>query len=326
MSAAARNSLLSLAILFLGLLLLSSPAQAEEKKGMGDVLVPEGESWLEASTGWGNVTVEGEVAGDVRSGFGNVEIEGPVDGRVEVGVGEVYVNDRVEGEIKVGQGSIELGPEAVVNDLVVGNGSITQHDDAVVNGAESVGASSDFRKSLAGGSALPSLSELLGWTLMTLGLVAVGALLAVLVPRPLAASARSLEVAPGRSFLLGLASLPGAFILCVLLAVTVVGIPVLLLAVPAYLALVVFGAVVVAYFLGRRILLATGGYRAGDVAAVGLGAVLVSAVYLVPLLGGLALFLVALLGTGAALSAALSRRHERSYPSYEAYLRDRRGL
>jgi hypothetical protein len=55
------------------------------------------------------------------------------------------------------------------------------------------------------------------------------------------------------------------------------------------------------------------------------GALLVSATYLIPLLGDLLLYLLALLGTGAAILALFGRRRPRAaYPSYEAYVRDRR--
>ncbi|TCJ15662.1 hypothetical protein E0L93_12670 [Rubrobacter taiwanensis] len=321
MPPAVRNALLVLTAALL--LALPETASALEKKPVGDIVVREGEVLPEASTGWGDITVDGEVSGDVRSGFGDVEINGPVGGDVEVGFGQLAINSRVQGGVSVGHGDVRLGPEAEVGRVSVGNGSIDPHPDAVIRDAESLGAASEIRHSLWAGL-VSGIPEMASWMLAALGLAAVGILLVALVPRPVWAAARSLETAPGRALLLGLASLPGVFILSVLLAVTIIGIPVLLLAVPAYLALVIFGVLVVAYLLGRRVLIGTGYYRGGDVAAVGLGAILVSAVYLIPLLGGALLALLALLGTGAAISAALFRRQS-GHPSYEAYLRDRRG-
>lgn len=237
-----------------------------------------------------------------------MEVLGPVSGRVEVGLGGAYIDSRVAGEVKVGQGDVVLGPNAVVEDIVLGNGSLEPHPQASVNGTESLAAASDIRQSLSGGSLLPGFAELLAWALFTLGFAALGIMLTVLAHRPLAAAARSLQEAPGRSLLLGAASLPVVAVLCVLLAITLLGIPALLLLVPAYLALAVFGVVVVAYSLGRRLLLATGYHRAGEVPAVGLGALLVSAVYLIPLLGAVFLLSISFLGTGAVLNALLTRR------------------
>jgi hypothetical protein len=121
---------------------------------------------------------------------------------------------------------------------------------------------------------------------------------------------------------------PAAVVVSILLAITGVGILLILLLWPAYLALVLFGVLVTAYFLGRKVVLATGRYRAGDALAAVVGAVLVSVAYLIPVLGSLVLAVLALLGTGAAVLALLTRRPlgtpRTTYASYEDYLKDRR--
>ena len=70
-------------------------------------------------------------------------------------------------------------------------------------------------------------------------------------------------------------------------------------------------------------------YRAGDALAATVGAVLVSVAFQIPFLGGIVFVALALLGTGAAFLALLSRRRpggapHATYASYEDYLRDRR--
>jgi hypothetical protein len=106
----------------------------------------------------------------------------------------------------------------------------------------------------------------------------------------------------------------------------VVGVPLLLLLAPAYLALVFYGAVVAAFYVGRKVVLATGRYRSGNALAATVGAALVAATVLIPYLGELLLFTLALLGTGAAILALISRRRTRrqAYPSYEAFVGDHR--
>jgi hypothetical protein len=89
-----------------------------------------------------------------------------------------------------------------------------------------------------------------------------------------------------------------------------------------------FGLLVTAYSLGRKIVLATGRYRAGDVLAAAVGAVLVAATLWIPFLGGLVFFALALLGTGAAILALFARQRQggaprTTYASYEDYLRER---
>jgi cytoskeletal protein CcmA (bactofilin family) len=312
------------ALLLAALVLSANPARAFEKEVMEDVVVEKGDTVEEVSTAWGDVLVEGEVEEYVRTGLGDIEIEGPVGGDVQTGSGDVYINALVKGDVKVGSGNVYLGPEArVEGDVSCGGGRLESHPSAVVIGAERAG----FSPELGGEGSGVSL-DAAGWALMTLVLAAVAVLATVALPRPLRAATRSLELSPGRSLVLGLGSLPAAIILSILLAITGVGLVLLFLLWPAYLALVFFGLFVTAYFLGRKVVLATGRYRAGDALAAAVGAVLVAAAYQIPIFGGLVFAVLALIGAGAAFSALLSRRDpgvpRPSYASYEDYLKGRR--
>ena len=316
---------LFLCALLLAPILPASPAYALEKKVVGDVVVGEGETVEEVSTAWGDVLIEGEVEDDVRSGVGNIRVEGPVGGDVDAGSGDVYVNAPVGGEVDVGNGDLHLLSGAQVGGgISVGNGTVYREQGAQVDVPQMAGMVSDFDED----SPIEAFSSVIGWAMLTLGFVALTVLLAVVAPRPLWASARSIEVAPVRSLVLGLCSVPVAVIVSVLLAVTVVGLLLLLLLWPAYLALILFGALVAAYYLGRKVMLATGRYRAGDVLAAAVGAFLVSVACLIPVLGGFVFIALALLGVGAAVSAFLARWRtgmpRTTYASYEDYLKDRR--
>ena len=303
-------------------LLLAGPAHAAEKRVMGDRVVEEGESVEEVSTAWGDVLVKGDVEGDVHSGFGDVEVEGPVSGDVEAGFGNVRINAPVGGDVEAGFGDLTLDEGAqVAGRVYVGHGSRTDHPGAEVRGIQAAGMTFDDDED----SALEVFSDVIGWLVLTSLFVGASVLLAVAAPRPLRASARSLEASPGRSFVLGVGSVPVVIVLVLLLAITIVG---ALLLVPAYVALLLFGLLVTAYSLGRKIVLATGRYRAGDVLAAAVGAVLVAATLWIPFLGGLVFFALALLGTGAAILALFARRRQggaprTTYASYEDYLRER---
>jgi hypothetical protein len=307
-----------------------SLAHASEERMMGNTVVEEGQTVEKVSTIWGDVRVEGEVEQDVNSAFGDVEIYGPVGGDVDAGFGDVYIDAPVGGDVDVGHGDVQLGSGARVGEKVsLGNGSFYPHQEAVFGNVETAGmASSGFENE---GSLLGAFSDVIGWAVMALMLVAAAVLLAVAAPRPLRAATRSLEASLGRSFVLGLASLPVAIILSVLLVVTVVGGLLLFLLWPAYFALLFFGLLVASYSLGRKVVLAVGRYRSGDAMAAAVGAVIVAAVLLIPVLGILVLIALTLLGTGAAVSALLARRRpgaprvapRATYASYEDYLRDR---
>ena len=324
----ARNApptLLLLPALLLAYLAFSaSPAHAlaPEKEIFGDVVVEEGEVADEASTVWGDVLVRGSVSGDVHSGFGDITTEGPVEGDVEAGFGDVRVGGPVGGDVKAGFGDLSLLRGArVAGKASLGYGSVrAQHPEASVGGVRA--ASLDDESSGAGPGTVAR-------GVATLGFVAAVVLLVVAAPRPLKASARHVEGAPGRSLLVGAASVPIVVVGSVLLALSGVGLLLLPLVWPVYLATVLFGAIVAAYALGSRVVLATGHYRAGDTLAAIVGALLVSAVSLIPILGGLLLAGLVLLGTGAAISALVARRPfgapRATYASYEEYLKARRG-
>ena len=323
----ARTLLLLPALLLAYLVLSASPANAValEKKIFGEVVVEEGEVADDVSTAWGDVVVRGRVTGDVHSGFGDVSAEGPVGGDVEAGFGDVRVDGPVGGDVKAGFGSVFLERGARIGGEVgVGYGAVKeQHPDASVGGeVRTAGMAAEDSSSGASPGAIAK-------GVATLGFVAAALLLAVVAPRPLRASARRLEASPGWALIVGVASVPVVIVGSVLLALSGVGLLLLPLAWPAYLVLVLFGAIVTAYYLGSRVVLATGRYRAGDTLAAIIGALIISALSLVPILGGLLLVGLVLLGTGAALCALVDRRHLTSprptYTSYEDYLNAHRG-
>ncbi len=315
--------------------LLPLPAQALERSVTGDVLVRPGERMDEVSAFMGDVRVDGAVDGDVGSAFGDVEINQPIGGTassgwgnvevrapvggVEAGFGDVYIDAPVAGNVDVEHGDVRLGPNAkVLGNLYFGSGEVIGNTNTV-QGAVLMGMASDFDRS----SDDFKLFGFVGWLFAALVFVGCSLLVAVLAPGPIASASRALEDSPGWSLILGVGTIPAAAVMGVLLAISVVGIPLLLLLVPAYLALVVFGALVAAFFIGSKVVLATGRYRAGNALAAVVGAVIMAAVYHVPLFGNLLLYALALLGTGAAILAFFSRRGPRLYSYGSSFRRPR---
>jgi hypothetical protein len=328
-----------LTVVILGLVVLFPlPAHAAEERLVGDVVVGSNSVEPGVSTGFGDVEVRGQVENDVHSGFGDVlvngkvrrdvdagfgdvKIEAPIGGDVRAEFGDVYVNAPVKGDVDVGWGDVDLGPKAVISgDLKCESGEITGNKTAVQGHIMASGMALDLDETDGA-----NILGFVGWIFAALAFAACTVLAAVLAPRPMAAAARRAEESPGRSFVYGLISLPAFFVLCVVLAVSIVGIPLLLLLAPAYLALVFCGALVAAFFLGSKVLLVTGRYRVGNALAAVVGAMILAATTLIPVLGDLLLYSLALLGTGAVILALFSRRPGPAYPSYEDYVRDRAG-
>jgi cytoskeletal protein CcmA (bactofilin family) len=329
--------LVIISVVVLGLVaLLPIPAHAAEErlvgkvvsKGMeqnvstvaGDVEV-HGPVEDDVHSGFGDILVKSKVGGDVDADFGDVNIQAPVDGDVHAEFGDVYVNAPVDGDVDVGHGDVELGPKAKISgDLVCESGRITGNRAAVKGDIKAEGMALGLDESHG-----PDVLGFVGWLFAALAFAACAVLAAVLAPRPLAAAARRAEETPGRAFVYGLVSLPVFFVLCVVLAVSIIGIPLLLLLAPAYLAILFFGALVAAFLLGTKVLMFTGRYRIGNAMAAVVGAIILAATTFIPVLGDLILYALCLLGTGAVILALFSRRPRATHPSYEAYVRDRAG-
>jgi cytoskeletal protein CcmA (bactofilin family) len=332
--------LLTVSVMILGLVvLLPLPAHAAEERLVGDVVVGRQGVEQDVSTGagdlevhglveddvhsgFGDVLVSGKVKGDIDAGFGDVKIEGPVEGDVRAEFGDVYVNAPVKGDVNVGWGDVDLGPDAeILGNLECEGCEITGNRGAVKGHMMARGMALDFDESHG-----PGIIGFVGWLFAALAFAACAVLAAVVAPRPLTSATSRAEESPGRSFVYGLVSLPVFFLLCVVLAVSIIGIPLLLLLVPAYLALLFFGALVAAFFIGTRVLMVTGRYRVGNALAAVVGAIILAATTFIPVLGDLLLYALSLLGTGAVILALFSRRRPRaSHPSYETYVRDRSG-
>jgi cytoskeletal protein CcmA (bactofilin family) len=329
--------LLSVSIVVLGLVaLLPLPAHAAEERLVGDVLsngveqnvstvvgdvVVHGKVEDNVHSGFGGVLVKGEVHGDVDADFGDVSIQGPVDGDVHAGFGDVYVNAPVDGDVDVGHGNVDLGPKGRISgDLECESGKFTGDVNNVKGDIAAKGMALDLDESHG-----PDIVGFVGWLFASLAFAACAVLAAVIAPRPLAAAARRVGETPGRAFLYGLVSLPVFFVLCVVLAVSIIGIPLLLLLAPAYLAVLFIGALIAAFFLGTRVLMFTGRYRVGNAMAAVVGALILAATTFIPVLGDLILYALCLLGTGAVILALFSRRPRATHSSYEAYVRDRAG-
>jgi hypothetical protein len=333
---------LTLTVVVLGLVVLSAaPAHAFENKPLGNVVVERGQTEPEVSTPVGDVTVNGTVEGDVRSavgdvvvngevggsikaGSGYVEVNGPVGGDIDAGFGDVDINAPVDGDVEVGRGDVDLGPGALVRGSVhYGSGEFRGNREAVEGTIRAGGMGPDMDHEMDHDWGGFGILDIVGWLFAATLFVACSVLVAVIAPGPLSAAARKADESPAMSLLFGVASVPAVVVLCVVLAVSIIGIPLLLLLAPAYLALVFFGALVAASFVGRRVVFATGRYHVGNAMAAVVGALILAVAYLIPVLGDIFLYGFALFGAGASVLALVSRRRSRTFPYY-GYYGDRR--
>ena len=231
-----------------------------------------------------------------------------IDKAVAIG-GSVTIAGHVQRDVVAIGGSVTLLPGArVEGDAVAIGGSVSVDPAATLEG-DSVGMGgtipttigSATRWVVGGGRGMRSMFSR---TARTVLVYVIALLIAAAFPGALSRVKTYLVDRPGLSALGGLAIIFGFVPLCVLLAVTIVGIPFIPVAVLLLLALLFFGFTVSAGWLGERMPLLQ---DKTPVKTVALGGVVLALVGLIPWVGTAVLVLVAAFPAGAALLSRFGR-------------------
>lgn len=307
----------------------------------GTIVVAADETVDSVEAAGGTVIVRGTVTGDVDAAAGSVIIAGTVEGDVSAGAGSVEITGQVDGDVSVGTGSLTIGKDAViggrlkagagsariagtvVGDVELGAGSIVLEPTATFQGdvrydgdLDDRGATVDGRlirdRSLTQSEFRPfagfgsTLFDVYGFLVN----LVLGAVLLLVFPDGSRRLARRLRDEPLSTGLYGLVALIGIPILLVLVAITIIGIPLAIIGALLFAVMVWVGSIYGRYAVGEWLL----GYVGTDNRwlALVVGLVVVGLVSLVPILGGLVEFVVLLLGLGGlgvlALGALRGRR------------------
>lgn len=228
---------------------------------------------------------------------------------VSVG-GSVTVLGHVLGDAVAVGGSIHLRPGARVDgDAVAIGGTVTIEDGARLDG-DNVSLGGRPISWIVGAVApfgATAFAIGFAWTRAVLLFVMV-LLIAFAFPDRLARVRAFLTRRPGVSSLGGLALLLGFVPLCVLLAVTIIGIPLIPVAVMVLIALFLFGATVSALWLGEKLPILQDNKT--PLKAVALGGLVLVLVGLVPWIGTPVVVLAAIVSAGATLLSRFGQRGE----------------
>ena len=285
-----------------------------------------------------SVRIHGPVMGDLIVAGGRVSIDQPVTGSVYVAGGTVDMNASVGRNVLVTGGTVNIDSGTdIARDLVVSGGRVTLagavgrnlrararwltltssaviHGDllamtnrpdimpgAIISGRQQIGAPR-WRH----GGHLMVLWWFVSHIYMGLALFIVGAIFLALAPRLTSETVGVVRTHPWASLLTGfifLVVIPAAAIIAAML---LLGIPLALIMAGIYGTLLFLSPIFVAMLVGQRLLrrpLDAGGSYAG----LFLGIVLLILLRLIPVLGGLVLFIITLLGLGALFLAWQSR-------------------
>lgn len=291
----------------------------------------------------GTFTLEsGEVLnGDLVIFGGSVELEegSIVDGDVLLFGGNAEVHGEIGGDLALLGGNADLGPSAVIGgDVVTLGGNVHRAQGAVVEGdfvsAEGFYLPFDFElpnlpdigdtvriRPFGRSSFGPFFSPVTGilWFILRSLLVAALAILVVLFwPKPAERAGHAAVSQPIVAGGLGCLTFIVVPILSILMAITIIGLPVSFLTVVALVVAVVFGWIAIGVEVGRRMAEAFD-WELHPAAAAGIGTLAVSFVVggigLIPCIGWLAPLLVGAAGLGAVILTRFGSREYQLAPA-----------
>ena len=339
-STRSRQTVLALAVVLLVVLaLVPAPAAGATRAG-GSVVVGADETTGDLEAFGGNVVIRGTVDGNLEAFAGNVQILGEVTGDVEAAAGNVVVSGTVGGNVSASGGTVQLARNATVGGSFEGSGELVAIDGRIGGSARvaasqvALGPTADIAGGLehageltrapgasvggevvrnpdleTGGSAAPSIPGAAFTVFFLLTNLLLGAILLLAFPGFSRRLVDRTVERPGRTGLAGLGVLVGVPIGLLLLAITIVGIPLAVAGAGLYVLSLWVGSIYGRYVLGAWLLgLAD---RENRWVALLLGVVLLAVLGEVPIVGGLADLVVLLGGLGAlglGLRAAYGRR------------------
>ncbi|HEX5586434.1 MAG TPA: polymer-forming cytoskeletal protein [Acidimicrobiia bacterium] len=260
------------------------------------VVVITGDVRVQASTHVGHVIL---VNGDAR-------VDGVVDGDVFVVNGYVRILGRVKGDVTSLNGRVTLGADAFVT------GDVVSKDPPRIADGAHVGGDVDRARDRFALGRLGTIGRVFLWVAGTVSSALLGVALLLLVPRGMDAAAEAGRSAIGPAIGLGFAVVFGVPIVGVILAVTLLGLPLGLALLFGLGLLYGAGYAIGALIIGRVMVRAPKSRWLAFLAGWGLLRVLA----IVPVLGILVLFATVVYGLGSAVVAV--RRSQRHGPAADA--------
>jgi hypothetical protein len=245
-----------------------------------------------------------KVAGNLTVAGGEVELRGTIGGHVLAAAGDLLIDGEITGDVTATAGKIALGPNARIGGrLRYASREEIRRDAAaqIAGGVERMAVRGESRRAERFER---SFGPRGGWV-WTIGLMVLAALLVGGLPEFYARVSATMQARPGASLLAGFVALVCVPIAAAILFVTIVGIPLALIAVGMYLALLVAGYASAGIALGDWLLARIRAAAASElwwrVAAAMLATLAIALVARVPYLGGAAMFAALVIGIGALL-------------------------
>jgi hypothetical protein len=250
--------------------------------------------------------------GNARLMGNSVTVEGPVAGVLSLMGRDVILNAAIRGDVRILAQTLSFGPEAVVS------GTLTYSATDQMNIPQRVAAPErvvfeqisndriweewdDMGRDMP---ALPTFMSLMfGFAVSLLFFLVLGALMLGFMPKRLSKMRRSIAEAPGQTLLLGVIGLSMLFGMVPIVALTIVGLPFVLIVLLAIVVVWTLGYALGAYSIAMRLWTIMGGSaEPSSVARLLVLAAAITCVALlnfIPFVGWVANYTLVLLGIGA---------------------------
>jgi cytoskeletal protein CcmA (bactofilin family) len=252
------------------------------------------------------------ISGDVSVAGGNVDVDGTIKGKLRAAGGNVHVDGAVAGDASIAAGNLDLGPGARIDGKLRFHGDELRQDPA----AQVTGGVEHERGRSVRHYGVPTERFLHGWA-WSAGLMLLAGLIAAALPGASQRMALELRERPWITPLLGLVALTAIPVAAVLVMITIIGIPIGLLALVGYALLLLFGyvwvAVVVGGMLLDRVKPETAARTAWHAGAAVLAMLTLALLVRVPIVGGMVKLTALAVGVG--MIVAVTMRLARPAPS-----------
>jgi len=254
----------------------------------------------------GRVAVNAPIKGDVIAAGGTLIINGDVGGKVLAAGGVIEVNGNATNVLITGS-TVRIGKDAVIRrDALISAGDVTNEGSVLQN--LTVSANTFANIGTAGNVVFEEVQEPtlplpgLFSILAAIGFLILGLILVRVFPAPFAAVVRGVEGRPVVLTIAGFFAIIISMILLLIVAVTIIGLPLAIIAGLLFIIALMISSLFVAYALGDVIASRTG-WKPGPTEVFILGFVILQVLIFIPLLGSIVQIIAVSLGYGGLLHA-----------------------
>ena len=271
----------------------------------------------------GTITINASVNGDVFAVGGMIQVNAPIKGDLIVAGGQVVVNADVQGKIIAGCGTIEV--KGRTEKVVIGSGTITIQSSAVIDKYALVAAGEVYNQGTINGDFIvaadtfkntgtvtgeityeepPSYAEELKSVatifaiLWKLGFLILGLFFIKMFGRLFFTIEKEVRESAIKKGIVGLVLIIATALIIVVLAITVIGLPIAAVLALFYVMVLMVAGLFVSYTFGDWIL-GLAKIKTSDMAAFTLGFIILNVLFIIPYAGGLIRVVTVSLGFGA---------------------------